>query len=250
MCGYSKIDFDSKIIWQVGDSITLGIGDGISNVGGCGWRGILQTKLAASGINPVFVGTLTGGYLMATCPENGLAMAHDGHSGFRCDQIQEQIGTWFAAIGGTFDDMILMAGTNDLLKDQLDGTSLAQGHFDALLADAVALKPASRFFVSNLPPSPGLFTPGSLGPAFAAHVAASVATYQAGGTNMHLIDHFNGTTPNGTVDQLLQTTGNSGEDFDSGTVHPAGPGGVATPYFQGYPKMALITYLTLTHTAP
>lgn len=251
MCSQSQINFDALNIWEVGDSITEGAGDGVSEVGGCGWRALLRARLNLSSMSPVFLGTLTGGYLVATCPENGLAMAHDGHHGFTCPMIQAGLAGWLATIGGTFDVMLLMAGTNDLLQDQTNHTTLAQGNFDALLAAAVALRPTARFFVSNLPPSPGLFT-APLGIAFAAHVASQVAALAAGGTKAYLIDHFNGTTPNGTVDKLVQASGVSGQDFTQGTVHPAGPAGAAVPpqTFLGYPKMALITYLTMTWALP
>lgn len=250
MCDLSKIQYSGLIVWEVGDSITRGDADGVSEVGGCGWRALLRDSLAASGQTPVFVGTLTGGYLCATCPENGLALAHDGHTGFKCTDITADIGGWFTTIGGDFDVMILEAGTNDLLDDQAHGTSNAQGNFDTMLDTAIALNPTARFFVSNLPPSPGLNT-APLGQAFAAHVAAKVAEKAALGIKITLIDHFNGTTPNGSQPTLNQLVGPASvDDFSTGGVHPSGPGGAPVPGFEGYPKMGLITYLTMTHTAP
>jgi len=256
VCGSSLINYNGVKIWSVGDSITRGVGDGISEVGGCGWRDLLERRFAASGITPVFIGSQTGGVNCATCPSNAVAMAHDGHDGYKCTRIQAEMDGWLAAIGGTFGVMIFEAGTNDLIADQANGTTLAQANFDACLAHSVALRPSARFFVSNLPPSPSLYS-APLGIAFAAHVAAKVATLRGAGIKAYLIDHFNGTTPNGTLATLRRHSGNSGEDFVGDAVlndgvHPSGPGGAVVPpdLWQGYPKMALITYLTMTWATP
>ncbi len=250
MCGLSKIDYNGLLIWTPGNSITEGTGDGVSSAGGCGWRGIVRDMMFASEITPTWIGTQTGGHLCATCPENGLPLAHEGHPGFTCAMIQAGLAGWLASIGGTFDVAICEGGTNDLIFDQGHGTTTAQPAFDSLATALIALKPNARFFFSNLPPSPGLFT-APLGIGFAAHVAAKVAALQLAGVKAYLIDHFGGTTPNGTVDTLTQTFGFGGQDFN-GTVHPAGPGGaVVTPNtYRGYPKMAMITYLTLVGATP
>lgn len=244
----SQINFSGLRVWTVGDSIARGVADGVGELAGCGWRNLLAIAFATSKIFPIWVGTLNDGYGCTSCPENGAQPLHDCPSGDpTCANLQASLAGWFAAIGG-FDVMILEAGTRDVENDALNHTNLAPAAFDSLLAACVALEPGARFFVSNLPPSPNILTVGTT---FAAHVASEVASYAGGGTKMVLVDHFNGIPPQGSSLTLDQTT-IGGNDFSSGNVHVAGPGGavVSPPSYGGFPKMSAITYLTMTHAAP
>ena len=126
-----NINYNGKRIWCYGDSITWGVGDGATQTAGCGYRDRLDLLLAAGGHVPQWVGSQTTGFNGITqCPYNNKAMANDGHSGFTCVQLQAAQATYFAATG-IVDVVLMHAGTNDLIADQANSTSLANGNFTA-----------------------------------------------------------------------------------------------------------------------
>ncbi len=91
-------------IMPVGDSITVGIGDGNNG----GYRGPLYQSLVGAGYAVDFVGTQTGGSI----PDP----QHEGHSGWRADQIRDNITGWLAA--NPPDIILLHIGTNDITQNE------------------------------------------------------------------------------------------------------------------------------------
>lgn len=91
-------------IMPLGDSITVGIGDG----GNGGYRGPLYQMLTSAGQAVDFVGSQTGGSIPD--PNN------EGHSGWRADQIRDNITAWLTATPPDF--ILLHIGTNDITQGQ------------------------------------------------------------------------------------------------------------------------------------
>lgn len=89
----------------LGDSITYGVGD--PDNGGC--RGPLYAQLANSACTIDFVGSLATGRIPD--PE------HEGHFGWRADQIANNIGRWLTACPA--DIILLHIGTNDIDQGKL-----------------------------------------------------------------------------------------------------------------------------------
>lgn len=219
--------------WPIGDSITWGQGPE-PPPGGCGYRDPLYLSLLGASMGAAFVGTLTGGQDVATCPISGLALASDGHVGFICSQINSGAPGWYASIASP-RNILLDIGTNDLIRiaTGVPGCSLAQtiADFDTMLATIVALNPNMFFFVSNMQPMPNLTPIAEFAP-FNAHIASRVAAYSSAGRSMYLVDLF--TCMNSIAEP------NPGADFNSGGVHPNA---------SGYVKMAARWYSTIRAAA-
>jgi lysophospholipase L1-like esterase len=120
----------------LGDSITDG-----HNVPG-GYRIDLEDQLVADGISFDFVGSLSNGPA-ALADKN-----HEGHSGFRIDQISASIGGWLASAQP--DAVLLMIGTNDMVQDHQLAT--APDRLGALLDQIHTARPSARIFVASIPP--------------------------------------------------------------------------------------------------
>lgn len=125
-------------ILPMGDSITFGVG-GTAELGG--YRGPLYTLLENAGYEVDYVGTST---------ENGASLAdpdHEGHSGWRIDQLDSNVAGWFDAID-TPDFILLHIGTNDFGQNL--NTSTAIDRLDALITKMSDLRPTAHIIVTNL----------------------------------------------------------------------------------------------------
>lgn len=182
--------------------------------GGCGYRDVLYGYL--SGWGATYVGTLTGGEDVATCPISGLALANDGHTGFTCSQLQVQLASYYTSIGSA-DTAILHIGTNDIVAIALGTETMAQAKtaFSLCLATFAALNTNMTIFVANVLNLPAVLASG-LVETLNAHILSEVNAYQAAGRQMYLIDTFNALAP--IIDF------NQGAQFNSGGVHPNATG--------------------------
>ena len=127
-------------IMPLGDSITEGSSFD-SPDGSGGYRGPLFTLLANSGYNVDSVGSTTVNSGLLTEKE------HDGHSGWRIDQLDSNIAGWFDAIEDP--DVVLMhIGTNDF--GQNFSTATAIDRLDALILKIATLRPFAHVIVTNL----------------------------------------------------------------------------------------------------
>ncbi len=112
-------------VMPLGDSITHGMGAGPSQIPG-GYRDSLATLYANTGYSFLFVGSHQGN------PSPSLTStgqtSHEGHTGWRIDQIQSSINNWQAS--STPDVVLLHIGTNDILQN----TNLGTGGNDTSLA--------------------------------------------------------------------------------------------------------------------
>jgi lysophospholipase L1-like esterase len=93
-------------IMPLGDSITYGLG----STGTVGYRRLLYQLLLGAGHSIDFVGSQTNG-----TPQD-FDRNHEGHSGWRADQIRDNITGW---LNSTPADVILLhIGTNDISQGQ------------------------------------------------------------------------------------------------------------------------------------
>ena len=124
----------------MGDSITNGAAFD-SPDGSGGYRGPLYDSLTAAGYTVDYVGTTT------TNSELLAEKEHEGHGGWRIDQLDSNVAAWFAAID-TPDFVLLHIGTNDFGQG-LD-TINAINRLDALITKMAGLSPTSHIIVTNL----------------------------------------------------------------------------------------------------
>lgn len=187
-------------VMPLGDSIT----DGFNLPGG--YRTSLWQRLAGAGYTIDFVGSRFNGP-----PELG-DHNHEGHSGWRIDEIDANIVTWLRA--STPHVVLLHIGTNDL--DQNYHISEAPARLSTLVDHILANAPGVELFVAQIIPEAD--------PALAARVkaynAALPAVLQGKGPHVHLVDMHGALTT---------------ADLADG-VHPTAA---------GYAKMAAVWYSAL-----
>ena len=123
-------------IMPLGDSITDGYG-----VPG-GYRAPLYQMLNRAGFNVVFVGSVTNNS-STSLPDPH----HEGHSGYRIDQVTDDFPAWVEA-AGNLDVILLDIGTNDY--GQNHGPSRAIDRLEQLISEIVAERPTARIVVANL----------------------------------------------------------------------------------------------------
>ncbi len=124
----------------VGDSITDGSSFD-SPDGSGGYRGTLYTLLGNAGYNVDYVGSTTINSELLVEKE------HDGHSGWRIDQIDSGIAGWLGTIEDP-DVVLIHIGTNDFGQG-LD-TANAINRLDALVLKIATLRPYAHIVVTNL----------------------------------------------------------------------------------------------------
>ena len=123
-------------IEPLGDSITYG-----QNVPG-GYRLPLYQLLTNAGYNVQFTGAeVDNPGPFQTQPD------HEGHPGFRIDQIQSGFLTWINAVPSP-DIILLIIGTNDYGQNY--NTASATNRLDQLISLIVSNRPAAKLVVANL----------------------------------------------------------------------------------------------------
>lgn len=138
-------------IMTLGDSITHG-----TPVAG-GYRTRLQQRLTDAGINFEFVGSQVDNASTALALTG--RVTHEGHGGYRIDQIHDNL-NGLAATGSTNnngfwlnptvdpDYILLHIGTNDFGQNY--NTATAIDRFDALISRITSLRPNAHLIVTNL----------------------------------------------------------------------------------------------------
>jgi lysophospholipase L1-like esterase len=132
-CGEARSQIQ---IMPLGDSITDGY-----NVPG-GYRINLWGDFQAVGLDAVFVGSLSNGP-----PELG-SQNHEGHNGWRIDQIASQIDGWLDTYQP--DLILLHIGTNDILQDHSRDTMVDR--LSALIDQITDDLPGSILTVAMITP--------------------------------------------------------------------------------------------------
>lgn len=129
-------------IWPVGDSITEGC---CLSVGGA-YRTELYQLLSNAGYNVEFVGSLED----VVPPPNLPDTHHEGHDGYRIDDIDAGILTWSSQIDPP-DVVLLHIGTNDAAQN--DDMAGAPDRLRKLIADIATLYPYAKIIVATLIPA-------------------------------------------------------------------------------------------------
>jgi lysophospholipase L1-like esterase len=120
----------------LGDSLTNGF-----TVPG-GYRIELEDRLIAGRFDFNFVGSLSNG------PTDLEARQHEGHNGYRIDEIAAGAQTWLTSTNPMF--VLLMIGTNDVTQDYQLAT--APDRLSALIDQILTTLPSSNVLVASIPP--------------------------------------------------------------------------------------------------
>ena len=193
-------------VMPLGDSITEG-----TQVPG-GYRIGLWQRLVAGGYRTDFVGSQYNG------PANLGDHDHEGHPGWRIDQIDASINGWLAAT--TPRSVLLHIGTNDVLQNY--NLSSAPNRLSTLIDHITAAVPNADVFVATIIP---LSSAGQEASArtFNAAIPGLVQSKANAGKHVHLVD----------MHAALTTA-----DLTDG-IHPTAA---------GYDKMAAVWYSALRAT--
>jgi lysophospholipase L1-like esterase len=129
-------------VMPLGDSITLGTGDGSAKVSDYdGYRCALKNALLRAGQQIDYVGSLTNGPTQCT----GHDIQHEGHGGWTSTQLLGQVGGWVTTAQP--DVVLLMIGTNDIKLRQWAGLNDRLGS----IIDAIhTAKPGTLVIVSTI----------------------------------------------------------------------------------------------------
>jgi lysophospholipase L1-like esterase len=125
------------VIMPLGDSITDGY-----NIPG-GYRIELWQKFASNGNQVDFVGSMTNG------PSSLGDKNHEGHSGWRIDQIDAQISGWLSSYQPQI--VLLLIGTNDMIQEYQ--VAQAPARLSALIDKILVGAPERRIILATLPPN-------------------------------------------------------------------------------------------------
>jgi lysophospholipase L1-like esterase len=168
--GYAEADAGVRVM-PLGDSIT----DGITVPGA--YRIGLWQRFAHEGYAVDFVGSLSNG--PATLGDHD----HEGHSGWRIDQIDANIAGWLRTY--TPHTVLLHIGTNDVLQNH--DVAGAPARLSGLIDHIVAAVPAAEVFVATIIP---IANSGQEADArgFNAAVPGIVQSKAGAGEHVHLVD--------------------------------------------------------------
>ncbi|THV27115.1 RICIN domain-containing protein [Glycomyces paridis] len=190
-------------VMPLGDSIT----EGTATPGG--YRIGLWQRLASGGYTTDFVGSQFNG------PSNLGDHDHEGHPGWRIDQIDANIVNWL----NTYQPqtVLLHIGTNDILQNY--NVSSAPNRLSTLIDHITSTAPNAEVFVAQLTPL-GWGEADAAVNNFNAAIPGIVQSKVNAGENVHLVDMHSALTA---------------ADLDDG-VHPTAA---------GYDKMAATWYAAL-----
>ncbi len=178
-------------IMPVGDSIT-------AQADPTSYIRYLDTNLKKLGANPSFVGS-----------QNGVVGFHEGHPGFRIDQLD--VVAYLAANPAQI--VLLHAGTNDIYAGGVGGLgSVAVTRMGTLLDAVWASRPWVHVIVSKIITMKGsaaVWIPQIIN--FHDGLVDLIRTKQAAGKPVTLVDSFTGFTPSMLNDDLHPT--DTGADF-------------------------------------
>jgi lysophospholipase L1-like esterase len=160
-------------VMPLGDSITDGF-----NVPG-GYRIDLWQRFLANRLTVDFVGSGFNG------PAGLGDHDHEGHSGWRIDQIDANIVNWLRT--STPRTILLHIGTNDMIQNPAN----APARLATLLDHIIAQSPNAELFVATIIPLSGQ---DSAVRTFNAGLTSAVQTRANAGRRIHLVDMFNALT--------------------------------------------------------
>ena len=179
-------------VLPMGDSITNG--DWAEG----GYRTKLYTDIAGSGAPVTFIGNSTNNP-SATLTAAGQTH-HEGHSGWRIDQLDANLSSWLSTIANP-DYILLLIGTNDFWQG--NDISNAIHRLDTLITHIVAARPNAQLLVSNLTLRTDNATwESQIETLFNPFVPGIVANHAALGQNVSFVDMHSVITALDLIDQL------------------------------------------------
>ncbi|MFT5050859.1 MAG: acyl-CoA thioesterase-1 [Chlamydiales bacterium] len=162
-------------IMPLGDSITE------SQTGFASYRYWLWQDLASFGYCVNFVGGQTGVSGTPLFPD--FDQAHEGHTGFRADQVLNNISGWTAAVN---PDIVLMhLGTNDIWQGHSAASTVSE--LDQIIDEMRAIRPRVVVLVAQVIP----MLPADIMP-FNALLPGFVASKTTSASPVVLVDQFTG----------------------------------------------------------
>ncbi|NUP49974.1 MAG: GDSL family lipase [Catenulispora sp.] len=174
----------------LGDSIT----DGITVPGA--YRTGLWQRFVAGGYKVDFVGSLSSG--PATLGDHD----HEGHSGWRIDQIDANVVGWL----NTYQPhtVLLHIGTNDILQNY--NVANAPARLSALIDHITATVPNAEVFVAQIIP---LANSGQNSEVrtYNAAIPGIVSSKTSAGKHVHLVDMYDALTTSDLADGVHPTAG-------------------------------------------
>lgn len=175
-------------VMPLGDSITEG-----TQVPG-GYRTGLWQRMAAGGYRVDLVGSQFNG------PSSLGDHDHEGHPGWRIDQIDANITSWLQATNP--HTVLLHIGTNDVLQNY--NLSGAPGRLSSLLDRITAVAPSAEVFVATIIP---LSNSGqeSAARTFNATIPGIVQNKVNAGKHIHLVDMHSALTTADLIDGIHPT---------------------------------------------
>ena len=123
-------------VLPLGDSMTYGLG--MPQYGG--YRIRLYHQLLAAGIQIDYVGSIASG------PSNLPDQSHDGHNGWTVEELDAEMGGWLNSYQP--DVILLMAGTNDILR----GQPSPEGDLATLIDHLFVYRPNATVVVASIAP--------------------------------------------------------------------------------------------------
>lgn len=165
-------------VMPLGDSIT----DGVGFPGGGGYRVGLWQRLAQDGYTTDFVGSGFNG------PGNLGDHDHEGHSGWRIDQVDAGVVAWVRTYQPR--TVLLHIGTNDITQDR--DLANAPARLASVVDKITSTSPQTDVFVATL--IPVSFADAKVR-AYNAAVPGIVSSRAAAGKRVHLVDMYRALTP-------------------------------------------------------
>ncbi|MFL6073608.1 MAG: cellulose binding domain-containing protein [Mycobacteriales bacterium] len=213
-------------VMPLGDSIT----DGLTVPGG--YRIGLWQRFVNAGYRVDFVGSLSNG------PASLGDHDHEGHSGWRIDQIDANIVNWLHTF--TPHTVLLHIGTNDVIQN--DDLANAPARLSALIDHITATAPDAEVFVATIIPLASASAEAAVR-TYNAAIPGIVQSKASAGRHVHLVDMHSALTaadladgvhPNATgYDKMAATWYNAlltvpGSIGTPGGTNPPPPGGGCT----------------------
>ncbi|GAB3970404.1 SGNH/GDSL hydrolase family protein [Actinoallomurus acanthiterrae] len=207
-------------VMPLGDSIT----DGATVPGG--YRIGLWQRFVNAGYRVDFVGSLSNG------PASLGDHDHEGHSGWRIDQIDANIAGWLHT--STPHTVLLHIGTNDVLQNY--DLANAPARLSALIDHITANVPTAEVFVATIIPLGGDSREANVR-TFNAAIPGIVQSKAGAGEHVHLVDMHaaltaadlvDGVHPNATGYDKMAATWYTALKSVPGSIGDAGGGGATS----------------------
>jgi len=182
-------------IMPLGDSITYGVINYGSSTESGGYRTELWNNLVADGLKVDFVGSLSNG------PASLADKDHEGHRGFRIDQIAALVNDW---LDTQQPDIIpLMIGTNDISWNK--DLSTAPNRLSALIDQITNRVPNAQLLVASIPPVSTSTSSNQNVKSFNSSIPGIVDSKVAQGKKVRFVDIYNRLTPSDLADGVHPT---------------------------------------------